>query len=89
MDVLPKQLLMHNRATRHGCSMDGLINAASANQRLLRLAWTSMITRDAATTRHVNVSHGITRVLHGHVVRGMSSQGLSTVCTRVVVCVES
>ena len=74
MDVQPKQLLMHNRAARHGCSMDGLINASSANQRLLRLARTSMITRDAVTTRHLNVSLGIARVLHVHVVRGPSSR---------------
>ena len=74
MDVQPKQLLMHNRAARHGCSMDGLINASSANQRLLRLARTSMITRGAATTRHLNGSLDIARVLHGHVVRGMSSR---------------
>ena len=74
MDVQPKQLLMHNRAVRHGCSMDGLINASSAHQRLLRLARTSMITRDAATTRHLNGSLDISRVWHGHVVRGTSSR---------------
>ena len=33
-----------------------------------------MITRDAATTRHLNGSLGIARVLHGHVVRGPSSR---------------
>ena len=54
--------------------MDGLIKASSANQRLLRLARTNMITRDAATTRQVNGSLRFARVLHGHVVRGMSSR---------------
>ena len=58
-------------AVQHG---DGLINASSAIQRLLRLARTSMIARDAATTRHLNGSLDISRVWHGHVVRGTSSR---------------
>ena len=33
-----------------------------------------MITRDAATTRHLNGSLDIARVLHGHVVCGTSSR---------------
>ena len=77
MDVQPKQLLIHNRAVRHGCSMDGLINASSASQALPCLKRTGMITGGANTTTDVKDSHRFARVMHDTFTSNTSGRRLT------------